>query len=102
MLKLNNENFEKTIAENQVVLVDFWAEWCGPCKMLAPELDAFNEKQANKITVGKVNIDECVNIAIEHKVEVIPTLILFKNGKEVKRSVGLIKAQEIANFVFND
>lgn len=99
MLKLNYDNFEKeVIKSNKTVVVDFWAEWCGPCKMLAPELEEFSRLNP-EITVGKVNIDEETPLAINYNVEVIPTLIIFKNGKEVKRSVGFIKKEEINEFV---
>lgn len=99
MLKLDGTNFEKEVLNSeQTVIVDFWAEWCGPCRMLAPELEAFANENTD-IKVGKVNIDDETPLAIQYKVEVIPTLIVFKNGKEVNRSIGYVKKEQIKSLI---
>ena len=99
MLKLDATNFEKEVLNYQgTVIVDFWAEWCGPCRMLAPELEAFAEENT-EIKVGKVNIDEETPLAIKYRVEVIPTLIVFKDGKEVNRSMGYVRKEEIKSLI---
>ena len=87
-LSLNKDNFEKSIA-NGVALVDFWAEWCGPCKMQLPIIEEFSGEMEGKATVGKVNVDEELELAQSFGIQSIPTLILFKDGKPVKKLVGL-------------
>ena len=100
MLKLDQSNFEKEVLNSDIpFIVDFWAEWCGPCRMVAPELEAFANEYEGKVKVGKVNIDEETPLAINYKVEVIPTLIVFKNGKEVNRSIGYVKKNEIEKLI---
>ena len=87
-LNLNKDNFEKSIA-NGVALVDFWASWCGPCKMQLPIIEEFSSEMDGKATVGKVNVDEQLELAQSFGIQSIPTLILFKDGKPVKKLVGL-------------
>ncbi len=86
-LNINKEKFNEMINSNQTVLIDFYAEWCGPCKMLSPIINQIAQENEN-ILVGKVNIDEQINLAQEYQVESIPTLLVFKNGQLVNRSVG--------------
>ena len=87
-LSLNKDNFEKSIA-NGAALVDFWAEWCGPCKMQLPIIEEFSGEMEGKATIGKVNVDEELELAQSFGIQSIPTLILFKDGKPVKKLVGL-------------
>ena len=87
-LNLNKNNFEQSIA-NGVALVDFWASWCGPCKMQLPIIEEFSGEMEGKATVGKVNVDEELELAQSFGIQSIPTLILFKDGKPVKKLVGL-------------
>ena len=87
-LNLNKDNFEKSIA-NGVALVDFWAEWCGPCKVQLPIIEEFSSEMEGKATIGKVNVDEELELAQSFGIQSIPTLILFKDGKPVKKLVGL-------------
>ncbi len=97
-LKLNSENFEKEVLNSdQAVLVDFYADWCGPCKMMAPVIEELAEELQGKAKVGKINIDENTNIAVKYDVMSIPTLIIFKDGKEVKRFVGVRDKEELLN-----
>ena len=93
-IELNKENFQKTVNSNQPVLVDFWATWCGPCRMLAPTVESVAEK-ADGYKVGKVNVDEQEEIAVKYGIEVIPTLLVFKNGEVVDKSVGLVTEELI-------
>lgn len=93
IIHLENKNFKDLIKEK--VLVDFYANWCGPCKMIAPEL----EKVESSINVVKVDVDKFEDIAREYGVMSIPTLILFENGKEVKRNIGFIDKSKIEKFI---
>lgn len=93
---LNKENFESEVfSSEKPVIVDFWATWCGPCKMIAPELEKLAEEYGDTVKVGKVNVDENENLAIKYGIEFIPTLILFKNGKEEKRITGFFNKNEL-------
>ena len=93
MMHFNTESFDKSLAEGSLMMVDFWAAWCGPCRMLAPMVDDLAEKYAGKVVVGKVNVDEEQELAIRYGVMSIPTVIFFKDGKELERKVGLMPAE---------
>ena len=89
-IKLSTENFEKEVLKSEKpVLVDFYADWCGPCNAMAPVIEELAKELEGKVKVGKINVDENPDIAVEYNVMSIPTLIVFKNGKEEKRLVGL-------------
>jgi thioredoxin 1 len=88
ILTLTNKNF-KSNTRKGLVLVDFWAPWCGPCKMVTPILNNVAEELHGKVTIGKINVDHNQLIAGKHKVRNIPTLILYQDGIEVKRFVGV-------------
>jgi len=88
ILVLTDKNFDQQ-TKNKVVLVDFWAEWCAPCKMMAPVLNDVADELSGNSHIGKVNIEQYQSMAQRFNVRSIPTLILFKNGKEVKRFVGI-------------
>ena len=83
-----NTSFDELLQSEKLVIVDFWATWCGPCRMLSPLLDEVEEEMADKITVVKVNVDDADEIAMRFRIMSIPTLIFFKNGAMVDRSVG--------------
>ena len=95
ILHLTQENFDKTINDTETALVDFWAPWCGPCKMLGPVFEEAEKEVNGKAVLAKVNVDEQQDLAVRFGVTSIPTLILFKNGKEVKRSLGFIDKDKI-------
>ena len=93
--KLNDANFESEILNNNnTCLVDFYADWCGPCKMVSPIVDEIAEERTD-ITVGKINVDESAGLAIKYNVVSIPTLIVFKDGKEFSRIIGYSPKEEI-------
>lgn len=95
-ITLNKNNFKAEVLDHQgLVLVDFFASWCGPCKMLAPVISEFAEKNADSVKVGKADIDEAMEIAQEYRIASVPTLILFQDGKPIKQSVGFASLEQI-------
>lgn len=86
MILITDSNFEDMISSSRLVLVDFWAEWCGPCKKMLPILEEIDSE--GKISVGKLNVDENTKKTIEYSVSSIPTMVLFKDGTAVKTIVG--------------
>ena len=89
ILTLSDATFDETVGGSDTpVLVDFWAEWCGPCKMIAPTLAEIASEQRGKLTIGKLNVDDNPDTARRFDVMSIPTLLVFKDGKQVKRLVG--------------
>ncbi|KAB2642459.1 MAG: thioredoxin [Verrucomicrobia bacterium] len=89
LLQLTDASFNQTVASSPILLVDFWAPWCGPCKMIGPVIDEIAEELAGKVTVAKVNVDDCPAIAAEHRISAIPTIMIFRDGQLVDRSTGL-------------
>lgn len=99
IIVLTKENFKKEISNTDTpILVDFWAPWCGPCRMLAPNVEKFSSSHS-EIRVGKVNVDEETDIASMFNIMTIPTLILFKNGEAYKRQVGYVTYEELEAFI---
>ena len=99
-LKITAANFEnEVLRSDKPVLLDFYADWCGPCKMLAPVLHEIAEENADTLKVGKINVDEQMELAMRFQVSSIPMLVVFKNGKAVAKSVGYRPKAEIAAMV---
>ena len=97
IIHYNNEDFDE-LKNKGTVLVDFYADWCGPCKMIAPILDELSEER-NDIKIVKVNVDNFSDIATKYGIMSIPTMILFKDGKEVNKNVGFLSKDEVINFI---
>ena len=96
ILKITESNFEEEVLQNQKqTLVDFYADWCGPCQMMAQVIEKIAKEAPDNTQIGKVNVDENQELAIKYDVESIPTLILFENGEEKKRLLGVRDKQEI-------
>lgn len=98
IIHLSEDNFIHETSKG-VTLVDFFAEWCGPCRMMTPILEQVAEETAGAAKIGKVDIDSSQNLAAEYQVTSVPTLVLFKDGKEVDRLVGVRDAEAIKKFI---
>lgn len=99
-LEFTDANFDQAVVNADTpVLVDFWAEWCGPCKMIAPTVEAFAAEYSGKVKVGKVNVDENSATAQRFNIRGIPTLLLFKGGKVVDQRVGAVGKGELTKMV---
>ncbi len=101
--KFDGNNFEAEVLKSDIpVFVDFYADWCGPCKMMSPVIDKLSEEYAGRIKVGKVNVDENSDLAVQYGIMSIPNMVFFKNGEVVDRVVGAIpKPQMQAKFEKN-
>ena len=99
-LEFTSDNFDtKVLQSDKPVLVDFWAEWCGPCKMLSPTIDALASEFSDKYAIGKLNVDNNSDIATKYGIRSIPCLLFFKDGKVEKQIVGAIDKSEIADIL---
>ncbi|MCX8059237.1 MAG: thioredoxin [Spirochaetes bacterium] len=99
-IELNESNFENEVLKSDLpVLVDFWAPWCGPCKMISPFIDEIAKEYTGKLKVCKLNTDEGFEISSKYQIVSIPTLILFIGGKEIKRIIGAMPKNQIVKFI---
>ena len=98
VISITQENFESEVTQSGVpVLVDFWAEWCGPCKMLGPVLDELASEKGDSCKIAKVNIDDCRDLAVTYNVKSIPMLLFFKDGEVRDEVVGVINKETISS-----
>ncbi len=98
-IKITDENFDEVISKYDVVVVDFYADWCGPCRMLAPVIEELAKEMRRKVVFAKLNTDENPKTAMKYRVMSIPTLIMFKNGKMVDRNVGALPADMLRDWI---
>ncbi|MFA5326140.1 MAG: thioredoxin [Bacteroidales bacterium] len=95
---INDSNFEDTVIKSdKPVIVDFWAPWCGPCRMIAPIIEELSSEYEGKVLIAKCNVDESSDVPMKYGIRNIPTLVFFKNGEMVGRLVGAVSKSEIKN-----
>ncbi|MDR1024215.1 MAG: thioredoxin [Treponema sp.] len=97
---ITSENFEEEVLKSPVpVLLDFWAEWCGPCRMIGPFIEQIGAEYDGRLKIGKINVDEQADLAARHSIVSIPTLVLYKNGSLVQRQVGATPKLQIESMI---
>jgi len=98
VLEVTDSTLEEVLKTDKVVIIDFWAEWCGPCRMYGPILEAFSNDNPD-VVIGKVNVDENNEVSSKYGIRSIPTTIIFKNGKVVSRTAGIVQKDKLSELV---
>ena len=99
-VKITTTNFEQEVLQSQIpVLLDFWADWCGPCRMAAPIIDEIAAETEGKVKVGKVNVDTDIELAQRYRIASIPTFLIFKNGELTEKAVGLQSKEDLMDLL---
>ena len=99
-VKITTTNFEQEVLQSQIpVLPDFWADWCGPCRMAAPIIDEIAAETTGKVKVGKVNVDTDIELAQRYRIASIPTFLVFKNGELAEKAIGLQSKEDLVNLL---
>ena len=99
-VKITTTNFEQEVLQSQIpVRLDFWADWCGPCRMAAPIIDEIAAETAGKVKVGKVNVDTDIELAQRYRIASIPTFLVFKNGELAEKAIGLQSKEDLVNLL---
>ena len=94
-LTINNENYEALLADAKPLVIDFWAEWCGPCRMVSPIIEELAEEYADRVNIGKCDVDSCDDITATYRVRNIPTIVFLKGGQQVDKHVGAISKADL-------
>ena len=102
VIELTKDNFNEYLSKDLPLLVDFWASWCGPCRMLGPVIDEVAEEYVGKMYVGKVNVDEQPELAQEFKIMTIPTVFILKDGEIVDKLNGAVPLEQMEDFIENN
>ena len=103
ILNLNNSNFDETVKNTKLpIIIDFWAEWCGPCKMIAPVLEEISDEMDGKLIVAKVDLDENQELSLKFSIRSIPTILLFQNGELKDTKVGLCSKKDLLSWIENN
>lgn len=95
MLEINTDNFPKLITSELPLVIDFWAEWCGPCKAIAPMMEEFAREYDGQVNIGKCDVEENNDLAVEFKIRNVPTILFIRNGEVVDKIVGAVSRDEI-------
>lgn len=98
---ITNDNLTQVLASSKVVVIDFWATWCGPCRMLAPVVEEIASEMQGDVTVAKCNVDEQREVAMQYRIMSIPTLLFFQDGQFVDKTVGVVSKDEIVTKINN-
>lgn len=98
-INVNDQNFSEILSSNQLVMVDFWATWCGPCRALAPTVEQIAKEYEGRVCVAKCNVDDCEDAPVTYGIRSIPTIIFFKNGEVAERTVGAVTKTKIAEIL---
>ena len=99
VIELNDSNFDEYLSNDKPVLVDFWAEWCGPCKMLTPTIEELANDFSDTAVIAKVNVDESPSIAQKYSIRSIPSILFFKNGSVEQQLIGVVTKVEMAKII---
>ena len=102
MMHFDTNSFDKAMSSDQLVMVDFWASWCGPCRMLGPVIEELADQYDGKAIIGKANVDEQPELAARFGIQTIPTVIFFKNGQEIDRKIGVMPADAYTEILDNN
>ena len=101
-VKIDNSNFQSDVlGSSEPVVVDFWAEWCGPCKMISPALEEISEEMDGKVKIAKINVDENQELAVQYGVRSIPMLLMFKNGEIADQMIGVAPKAKLSDWIKN-
>lgn len=95
MLEINTDNFPKLVTSELPLVIDFWAEWCGPCKAIAPMMEGFAREYDGQVNIGKCDVEENNDLAVEFKIRNVPTILFIRNGEVVDKIVGAVSREEI-------